>query len=270
MRILVTGSRGFIGQHVVRELRERKHKVDTFDIKDGRQDVRNDDDVRKAFEWEPQVVVHLAAQASVQEGLKAPSWTYGVNVVGTSRIADAAVECGARVVFASSGGCVYGSVGWEPCAVGSRLRPIEPYGLSKVMAEKVLQMSGVGCSILRLGNVYGPGDKRGVIAKIIEQGDDFVINGDGRQTRDYVWVGDVVDSIANAAELESLNGVYNVGTGRETSVLQLCALLGVRVQIPMEGTALPRGEVARNWLEPSRELLDGRQWTTLEDGLDSW
>src|SRR5881392_4065867 len=240
MRALVTGGAGFIGSHVVEALLARGDEVNALDdLSKGRRenvapgaelhvaDIRQPDEVFDAVR--PEAVLHLAAQADVRSSVERPDHDADVNVLGTVRILEAARRHGARVVFASTGGAIYGECD-GPAGEDAPRRPLAPYGASKLCGEEYLatwnRLHGTSHVALRLGNVYGPRQdphgEAGVVAIFmgaLREGGAARIYGDGRQTRDYVYVGDVVRAFL--AALEHGGGVFNVGTGLETSVLEL-------------------------------------------------
>src|SRR6266403_3799987 len=242
MRAVVTGGAGFIGSHVVEGLLARGDEVHVLDdLSKGKReniapgatlhvaDIRDPDGVFDAVR--PDAVVHLAAQADVRVSVERPDFDADVNVLGTVRILEAARRHGARVVFASSGGAGYGECD-GPAPETAPLRPLAPYGTSKLCGEEYVatwnRLYGTPHVSLRFGNVYGPRQvpygEAGVVAifmGLLRDGATPTIFGDGLQTRDYVYVGDVVDALLLAAGHDG--GIYNVGTGIETSVVDLCA-----------------------------------------------
>src|SRR5436190_3110735 len=240
MRALVTGGAGFIGSHVVEALLARGDEVHVLaDLSKGKRervaagaelhvaDIRQPDEVFD--EVRPEAVLHLAAQADVRSSVERPDRDADVNVLGTVRILEAARRHGARIVFASTGGAIYGECD-GPAPEAAPRRPLAPYGASKLCGEEYLatwnRLHGTGHVSLRLGNVYGPRQEphgeAGVVAifmGILRDGGAPRIYGDGRQTRDYVYVGDVVRAVLAAIGRDG--AVYNVGTRVETSVLEL-------------------------------------------------
>ena len=293
MRAIVTGGAGFIGSHVADALLARGDEVHVLDnLASGRRenvdpraelveaDIRDAAAVGGLFERvRPEVCFHFAAQADVRVSVDRPDFDCEVNVLGTIRILEASRRQGARVVLASTGGAIYGECE-RPAPEDSPRRPLAPYGASKLAAEEYLatydRLHGGGHVALRFGNVYGPRQdphgEAGVVAiflGLLAQGGTPRIFGDGRQTRDYVYVGDVVRATLAAAGRPG--GVFNVGTGYETSVLELfdacCRAAGARVEA---GFAPARdGELARSVLDPTlagREL-GFRAETSLDDGL---
>src|SRR6059058_4302514 len=241
MRAIVTGGAGFIGSHVVDALLERGYEVHVLDdlstgkrerVAEGARlhlaDIREPDDVFDAVR--PDAVFHLAAQADVRVSVERPDFDADVNVLGTARILEAARRHDAQIVFASTGGAIYGECE-GPAPETAERRPLAPYGTSKLCGEEYLatwnRLYGTGHVALRFGNVYGPRQEphgeAGVVAIFmgrLRDGGAPTIYGDGSQTRDYVFVGDVVRAMLAAFEHKG-GGVFNVGTGTETSVLEL-------------------------------------------------
>src|SRR5438067_7329795 len=240
MRAIVTGGAGFIGSHVVDALLARGDEVHVLDdLSAGKQervaggavlhvpDVRAPDEVFDAVR--PDAVLHLAAQANVRTSVERPDHDAEVNILGTLRVLEAARRHGARIVFSSTGGAIYGECA-GPASETAERRPLAPYGTSKLCGEEYLatwnRLHGTSHVALRLGNVYGPRQEphgeAGVVAifmGLLQDGGTPRIYGDGRQTRDYVYAGDVARAFVLALQRDG--GVYNVGTGRETSVLEL-------------------------------------------------
>jgi UDP-glucose 4-epimerase len=278
MRALVTGGAGFIGSNLVDALVARGDEVHALDdlskglLENVRApaelhvaDIREPDAVFD--EVRPEVVFHLAAQADVRVSVDCPAFDADVNVVGTVRILEASRRHGAKVVFASSGGAAYGECD-GPATETAPLRPLAPYGTSKLCGEEYLatwnRLHATGHVSLRLGNVYGPRQmphgEAGVVAifmGLIRDGGAPTIFGDGRQTRDYVYVGDVCDAMLRALERDG--GVFNVGTGSETSVLDLYSEIRAVTGSDREPTFAPArlGELQRSVLDVSladREL----------------
>jgi UDP-glucose 4-epimerase len=239
VRAVVTGGAGFIGSHLVDALVARGDEVTVVDdLSTGRPENVPprarlvEHDVREPFEAEADVVFHLAAQADVGTSVERPAFDAEVNVVGTVNALEAARRSGARVVFTSTGGAIYGDVD-APAAEDAPLRPVSPYGIAKLAGEAYLEgwrrVHGAPGVVLRLANVYGPRQSAalegGVIAIFLSRlaaGEEVVIFGDGGQTRDFVNVGDVVRALLLAAERDT--GVFNVGTGVETTVEALYEL----------------------------------------------
>jgi len=290
MRAIVTGGAGFIGSNVVDALLARGDEVHVLDdLSKGKRenvaagaelhvaDIRDPDAVFDAVG--PEAVLHLAAQADVRVSVEQPALDADVNVLGTVRILEAARRHGAKVVFTSSGGAGYGECD-GPAPETTPMRPLAPYGVSKVAGEEYLaaynRLYGSSHVTLRLANVYGPRQEphgeAGVVAifmGLLREGGTPRIYGDGRQTRDYVYVGDVAR--AALAALAHDGGVFNVGTGVETSVLELAAAVGAASGIERPAAHEPArlGELQRSVLDVSlaaREL-GWRPEHSLADGL---
>jgi len=290
VRAIVTGGAGFIGSHVVEALLARGDEVHVLDdlSKGTREnvpadaklhvaDIREPDAVLDAVR--PEAVFHFAAQADVRFSVERPAVDAEMNVFGTLQILEGARRHGAQVVLASTGGAVYGECD-GPATESSPRRPLSPYGTSKLAAEEYLatynRLYGTGHVSLRFANVYGPRQivhgEAGVIAiftGLLRDGGTPLIYGDGTQTRDYVYVGDVARATLAAAGKDG--GVFNIGTGIETSVLELYDALARAsgVTRPPEHAPARLGELRRSVLDVSlaaRELA----WTpqvTLEEGL---
>ncbi len=219
------------------------------------------------------------AQADVQVSMQRPDHDAAVNVVGTVRVLEAAREAGVPLVFTSTGGAIYGECD-GPAAEDARREPLSPYGIAKLCGEEYLQgwnrTYGTRNVVLRLANVYGPrqdaGLEGGVVAIFLERlahGEQAAIFGDGLQTRDFVYVGDVVSALLAAVGLDG--GVFNVGTGIETTILDLhraCATVtGTNAEPRFEDARL--GDVRRSVLDVSlaERKLRWRPEVGLEEGL---
>ena len=294
MRALVTGGAGFIGSHVVEALIARGDEVHVVDdLSTGKRtnvaagaelhvrDVREPlDDLAGLVR--PDTIVHLAAQADVRVSIAEPARDAAINVVGTVNVLEAARSAGARIVFASTGGAIYGECS-RPAREDDPREPLSPYGTAKLAGEEYLasysRLYGATHVALRFGNVYGPRQdphgEAGVVAIFLgrlRDGEQCRIFGDGTQTRDYVYVGDVVRAVTAAIE-GNAGGVFNVGTGTETSVLELyeaCRLVAGSVAAPVHEQARP-GELARSVLDPAlaERALGFRASTPVADGLST-
>ena len=244
MRALVTGGAGFIGSHVVDALVARGDDVHVLDnMATGRREnvAEGADltvgDVREPLgelfdEVAPEVCFHLAAQADVRVSVERPDYDAEVNVLGTIRVLEAARRNGTHIVFTSTGGAMYGECA-RPAPETADEQPLSPYGVSKLSGEEYLATSNrlhrTGHVSLRLGNVYGPRQDPhgeagvvGVFFRCLRTGETGRIFGDGRQTRDYVYIGDAVRAML--ASVGQDGGVFNVGTGVPTSVIDLYEL----------------------------------------------
>jgi UDP-glucose 4-epimerase len=293
VRVVVTGGAGFIGSHVAGALAARGDEVHVVDdLSSGRRenvpsgvplveaDVRDGVALEGLFDAvRPHACVHLAAQADVRASVERPDHDADVNVLGTIQVLEAARRHDARLVFTSTGGAIYGECE-RPAREDDERRPLSPYGASKLAGEEYLatytRLYGGHRVSLRLGNVYGPRQdphgEAGVVAiflGLLAEGGTPRIFGDGRQTRDYVYVGDVV--AAALAALEHDGGVFNVGTGRDTSVLELLeACLRVSGTTIEPEHAPPRaGELGRSVLDPrlAEHELGFRAAVGLDEGL---
>jgi UDP-glucose 4-epimerase len=295
MKILVTGGAGFIASHVADAYLAAGHEVVILDdLSSGKRanvpaaakfyhaDVRSPEAREIVRNERPQVLSHHAAQMDVRRSVADPAFDADVNVLGTINMLEAAREVGAdRVVFASSGGATYGEQEQFPAPETHPHNPLSPYGITKATGEHYLfyyhAVYGLPYVALRYGNVFGPRQdphgEAGVVAIFTERllaGQAPTINGDGKQTRDYVFVGDVVR--ANVAALTTtFVGPANIGTGVETDVNTLYAHLRVLTGSPQQaqhGPAKP-GEQRRSVIaiERAAAVLGWRPEVPLEEGL---
>ncbi len=273
MRALVTGGAGFIGSHVVDALVARGDEVTVLDdLSTGRRENVNpaarlvEGSVTDPIETDAEVVFHLAAQIDVRKSVADPRHDLAINVGGTINV----ISSAARVVFASTGGAIYGETDVVPTPESAPERPLAPYGQAKLSAEGYLRLlgdlHGVPVTCLRFANVYGPrqdplgeGGVCAIFCGAAVSGAPVKVFGDGEQTRDFVYVGDVVDACLAAAEASSF-GPFNVGTGVETSVNALAAELG----LTPERAEARAGEVERSCLDPSRAARE-LGWTPRTD-----
>jgi len=292
VRALVTGGAGFIGSHLVDLLLGAGDEVTVVDhlrseanlaaakargVQLVRADVTDVPAMLRAFAAaRPEVVFHLAAQIDVRRSVEDPSMDAHQNVGGTAGVLEAARHAGAqRVILASTAG-VYGDPPRLPIAEDTPVAPLSPYGAGKAAAETYLalfsRLYGISTLALRMSNVYGPRQsphgEAGVIAiwcAAAVEGRPVTVFGDGSQTRDFVYVGDVVQGFAAAARTSD-EGAINLSTGVETSLLDLAAALGLRTDL---GPAR-LGEIARSTLDPSAAAarLGWRATTPLAEGLE--
>src|SRR3954454_14478359 len=302
MKAMVTGGAGFIGSTLVDRLLAEGWRVDAVDdLSNGSlgnlAGARSQPDRRFSFHRidvaspavmdlighrRPDVVFHLAAQADVRVSVARPVFDATVNILGTLNVCEGAVAAGvSKIVFASSGGTIYGAPEEVPTREGAPQHPESPYGVAKKAAGDYLhfyrEVRGLEYTTLALANVYGPrqdpNGEAGVIAifagKLLNH-ERPVVYGDGEQTRDFVYVDDVVDAFVRATE-KGGGLLINVGTGVETSVQQLfdamARLVGFKGQARYEP---PRpGELRRSALDPGRAAihLGWKPWTSLDEGL---
>ena len=296
MRVLLTGGAGFIGSHVAEHLLARGHEVAIIDdLSTGlrgnvpagarfyERDIRTGC-ARVFEEFKPDALSHQAAQIDVRRSVREPDFDASVNVLGTIRLLQNCVRYGlGRVIFASSGGAVYGEQQEWPATEVHPQCPISPYGVSKLAAERYLHFYhvqyGLSYAALRYANVYGPRQdphgEAGVVAIFagnLATRKVSTINGTGEQTRDYVYVGDVARANVLALEGDAPSGAYNVGTGIETSVNQLYELLR-----SISGRELPANDGPAKPGEQQRSSIDSacadrsfgwRPKVTLAEGLE--
>lgn len=296
MKILVTGGAGFIGSHVVDRYLAAGHQVAVVDnLGTGRRGLVNPHaqlylmDIRslrlaEVFEAErPEVVNHHAAQADVRRSVADPALDASVNILGSLNLLACCRRFGVRqVIYASSGGAVYGDTTALPTPEDHPARPASPYGISKLAVEHYLAcwstLYGLRTLALRYANVYGPRQnalgEAGVVAIFAHRllrGEPAIINGDGKQTRDYVYVGDVAEANLRALEQSEVTGSLNIGTGVETSVIDLFQRLQALVGLPAEARHGPpkAGEQRRSVLDITlaKRLLGWSPRVTLDEGL---
>jgi UDP-glucose 4-epimerase len=302
VRVLVTGGAGFIGSTLVDRLLAEGCDVDVIDdLSTGAltnlADARSHRDRRFSFHRidiaspqlrdlvarrRPEVVFHLAAQLDVRVSVARPMFDAHVNILGALNLCEAALAAGTRkVVFAGSGGTLYGIPESLPVREGHAQRPLSPYGVSKKAAGDYLhyyrEVHGLEYTELALGNVYGPrqdpNGEAGVVAifaGLLLEGRQPTIYGDGAQTRDYVYVDDVVDAFVRATERGG-GLLMNIGTGVETSVLDLYASMAALTGFRGDARFAPArtGELERSALDPGRAAihLGWKPWTALDEGL---
>ena len=295
MKIVVTGGAGFIASQIVDAYIERGHEVHILDdFSTGQQsnlnskatvhriDIAESKTAKLIDQIKPEVLSHHAAQMDVRHSVADPAFDARVNIIGFINLLEACKNAGAKkVIFASSGGAVYGEQEIFPAPESHVTQPASPYGVSKRTGELYLsyynQAYGLPYIALRYANVYGPRQstmgEAGVVAiflSMLLSGKTPIINGDGRQTRDYVYVADVV--AANVAALEStFVGQINIGTGAETDVVTIYEHLreAIGSQTKAQHGPAKTGEQRRSCLDAGRaaEILGWRPQMALRDGL---
>jgi UDP-glucose 4-epimerase len=302
MRTLVTGGAGFIGSNLVDRLLAEGHSVDVIDdlstgnlanLSEARAqrdkvtfhhlDIRSDDVVDVIARRRPEVVYHLAAQADVRVSVARPAFDAEVNIVGSLHVIEGARRAGAKkVVFAASGGTLYGDP--DPSALPIKeshaQQPLSPYGVAKKATVDYLiayrELYSLEFTALALANVYGPRQdphgEAGVVAIFagnLLEGEPCTVYGDGEQTRDFVYVDDVVDAFARSAT-KGGGLLLNVGTGVETSVNELYLTMARAAGVQDTALSAPArpGELERSALDPGRAAihLGWKSWTPLAEG----
>lgn len=290
MQVLVTGGAGFIGSHLVDAFAARGDDVTVIDdLSAGREarlhpaarfikgSITGPGIFREA--GSPDLICHLAAQVDVRRSVAQPAADAAVNVLGTINVLEAARAAGARVIFASTGGAIYGSRAPVPTPEAAATEPESPYGTSKLCAEQYVglynRLHRARHSVLRFGNVYGPRQnpdgEGGVIAIFcgkVAKGEPVTVFGDGTQTRDYVYVGDVVAAFLRAAGSEDA-GTWNVGTETETSVLDLLGMLRRHGKVTPVFAPPRAGELMCSVLDAGRirAQLGWKAETTVPEGV---
>ena len=302
MRVLVTGGAGFIGSTLVDRLLAEGYDVDVVDdLSSGslgnltearsvpsrrfsfhRIDVRSPAIVELLAHRKPELVFHLAAQADVRVSVAKPAFDAEVNIIGSLNVFEGAWKAGTRkVLFASSGGTIYGVPEDLPVREGHPQRPVSPYGVAKKATGDYLhyyrEVHGLEYTALALANVYGPrqdpNGEAGVVSifadKLLAR-ERPMIFGDGEQTRDFVYVDDVVDAFVRAGE-KGGGLLMNIGTGKETSVQLLFDTMAriTGFKDPARYAPARLGELRRSALDPGRAAihLGWKPWTSLDDGI---
>lgn len=294
MKVLVTGGAGFIGSHVVDLLVGMDYQVVVVDnLVTGKKENVNPKAVFRELdicgpeledvfnEERPEVVFHLAAQATVPRSVDDPLYDAKVNIAGTLNVLELMHQYGSRKIIYSSSAAIYGNPVELPVAESHPLAPISPYGLSKYVAEEYImlynRMYGLDYTVLRYANVYGPRQtlegEAGVVTVFVNRirdGEPVIVNGDGRHTRDFIYVMDV--AAANITALQAgREAVVNISTGIEVSLNQLVDTLetavGKKVFV-IHGPERP-GDIVNSCLDPAKaeELLGWKAATPLEEGL---
>lgn len=296
MKVLVTGGAGFIGSHVVDGLLDDGYDVVVVDnLSTGKEENVNpkakfykldiqDPDLESIFQSEePDYVSHQAAQKDVRVSVSDPIFDAKINILGTINLLENCIKYKVKkVVFASTGGAIYGEQEVFPAPETHPTRPISPYGITKLVAEHYLYyyktIYGLDYVSLRYSNVYGPRQdphgEAGVVAIFVQKmlnGEQPVINGDGEQTRDFVYVGDVARANILAIKNNMNEEIFNIGTGIETTVNQVFRYLrdAINPSIDEKHGPAKQGEQRRSVIECSRarDLLQWEPEVSLADGL---
>lgn len=295
MKILVTGGAGFIGSHISDALVEAGHEVHVLDnLSSGKRDQVPadatfyqldicDPDLESLFERERfEVLVHHAAQMDVRRSVANPQFDAQINVIGFLNLMEAGQKNGLKkVIFASTGGAIYGEPDFAPQDESHALRPLSPYGITKLTTEKYLyyyqQQYGIDYVALRYANIYGPRQnphgEAGVVAIFTQRmlaGVQPIIYGDGKQTRDFVYVGDVVRANLSALDFDG-SDIINIGTAKETDVNELYRIIRnlIDPNVPEIHEAGKPGEQRRSVLSYNRATgqLGWKPEVAIEEGL---
>jgi len=295
LKILVTGGAGFIGSHLVDGFLNAGYDVVIVDnLRMGRMENVNPKakfylmdikakELEKVFEQEkPDIICHHAAQMDVRMSVADPIFDAETNILGTLNLLQLGIRFGVKkVLFASTGGAVYGEQEVFPCDESHPTNPLSPYGITKLTTEKYLfyykHEFGLNYLVLRYSNVYGPRQnplgEAGVVAIFTHKllsGEQPIINGDGKQTRDYVYVGDVVRANLKALTFNE-NEIFNIGTGIETDVNNIFQLLNKLTNRNVEENHGPpkKGEQRRSVIsfQKAEKILGWKPEIDLEEGL---
>ena len=296
MKVLVTGGAGFIASHIVDMLIDEGSEVAIVDdLSSGNKTNINskaefykmdiqDSALDSIFQKEhPDYVIHQAAQKDVRLSVADPIYDARINILGTINLLQNSVKYKIKkIVFASTGGAIYGEQEIFPAPETHPARPISPYGITKLVAEHYLYyyktIYGLDYISLRYSNVYGPRQdphgEAGVVAIFIQKmlrGEAPLINGDGQQTRDFVYVGDVARANILALKNEASENIFNIGTGNETTINQLFNYLSniINLSIQKKHGPAKQGEQMRSVIDCTRvkNLLSWEPTTLLADGL---
>lgn len=295
MKAIVTGGAGFIGSHLVHALLEKQVEVVVLDdlsasdsgnesvpqnVKLYQFDVKSADAYRVVIEEQPDIVFHLAAQADVTKSILAPVYDADVNIGGTINMLEASRTAGVKKFIFASTSAVYGDVGKLPITEGDPVKPISFYGTSKLTAESYIQlfhdMYQLPYTIFRYGNVYGPGQRPkgegGVVAVFMEKlkrKEPIMIHGDGSQSRDFIFVKDIVSANLTAINVDQI-GIFHASTGTATSILDLAACFRqLDSSLDIEYTSERVGDISHSCLcnKKAAEKLGWKPATAIYEGI---
>ncbi len=295
VKILVTGGAGFIGSHLVDKLIKEGYRVAVIDnLSSGRKENLNpkakfykfdicDPAISRIFKKEkPVYVFHFAAHIEARESVKNPVFDAKTNILGSLNVLENCRQGGVKkIIFASSGGEIYGDAKSIPTSENYQPEPLSPYGVSKLAVEKYLdsyyRLFGIAYLALRFGNIYGPRQnpkgEAGVIAIFTDKmikGEQPFIHGDGKQTKDYIFIDDAIDASFRAFESD-FKGIINIGTGKETNVLDIFAEIkkltkssAIVKHIPLPAGGFKRGCLS---IKIAKKELNWRPKFNMKDGL---
>ena len=280
MKALITGGLGFLGQHLTRRLKGDGHDVSVLGVKDNSGDVRDYESVKSAIRG-VDTVFHLAAVVGVEQASANPIDVMDTELIGIRNLVRASVEKGVkRIVYASSSE-IYGNRALLPMSESDSPSPLSSYGVSKLAVEHYLKAFGdkIESVSLRIFNAYGPGqDERFVVARFINQAlknEQITVYDDGRQTRDFTYIDDVVEAFVLASGTKYLGEVFNVATGIQTRVISLAKIVksatrsDSKIVLVRPSKRLPEFEVRKRTasLLNSRKKLGFEAKTVLRDGI---
>lgn len=257
MKILITGSSGFVGKHLVKKLSD-SHKIVRYDLVNG-QDVLNEKLLLQKLKG-VDVVIHLAAFISAMESWKKPVEYFNNNTLGTASVVNSAIKAGIKKIIFFSSAAV-------------KAKPLTPYAVSKISAEKILDLykDKINTVIVRPENIYGPGQKEAYgyvihnFIKAVKNGTPIKIYGDGKQTRDFIYIDDVVSTIEKLIDLDIKSGtVISLGTGKETRIIDLAKLVMKVIGKETNIEFLPKRE------EPFVSLANTKTMTSLKLSINEF
>lgn len=263
MRIVVTGSSGFLGQKLIAALTSNGHECISFDYANG-QNILDKDSLSESFATNPAVCVHLAAVADLNFFRKDPEGCHRINVQGTKNVLDACIASGTRMIFASTC-CCYGNNNCHPSDEDSPLAPTEPYAKSKERSEADVLEAGAPHTVMRLATFYGPGMRPALCPAVFidaaASGKTINIHGDGKQTRTFTFVDDIVSGIVKIVESDARYPIVNVTCEEAVSVLQIAdlAMDVTGKKVPIEHVKDRPGQILKEHISNAR--LRSLGWT---------